>query len=598
MKGGVRAPLVAIAVAGASFSVTVTRGAQAQATLLGGLGGPVGYGTDCVPACDDCSWPTGTTTGLALAPAFPNGLHFYGGTYQTTFVNNNGNISFQSPLGAFTPDAFPGAAQPMIAPFWADVDTRTSSNPAGTACSNPTTDGVWYSLKPGQFVVTWDHVGYYDEHQTPSMTFQLILRSTACSSSSALDFDIEFRYAQCGWEAGEASGGAATGFCPNTDSGTGMCIPAQAGFDSAESPDLDYWSLPGSRMPGIAASLCAGSNLHPPQAGVWRFAVRDGAIMCPTAGTSCTTSMPGICAPGKVQCGVDAGTTCAPTTGPQPRACNGFDNDCDGVIDDGPCPAGTACDGHSCVSACIEGGCPGGGVCKNGLCVDRACADVTCDAGLQCTGGTCGDPCSGVVCPLGQSCLAGRCGDPCSGLDCGMGQVCVNGACKPTCPCTECASTETCQTSGASAGRCIETACIGVSCAAGQVCMAGRCTDTCTGARCPAGQACKAGACVAAVDAGAEGGTPFMLAEAGLPPTFGEAGVDATVEGDASIEAGPAGEPSPWGAPRKAGCSCTTARGDDGLACGALFAAALVCVHGRRAASRRRNRNRGAPARR
>jgi hypothetical protein len=39
-------------------------------------------------------------------------------------VNNNGNVTFNGPLGGFTPAAFPASSHPMIAPFWGDVDTR------------------------------------------------------------------------------------------------------------------------------------------------------------------------------------------------------------------------------------------------------------------------------------------------------------------------------------------------------------------------------------------------------------------------------------------------------------------------------------------
>ena len=85
-------------------------------------------------------------------------------------------------------------------------------------------------------VVTWDQVGYYGCHQTPVMTFQMILTTSACGATSTdggapgTNFDIEFRYNECGWEAGDASGGT-NGFCAAGTVGLG-CTPAQAGFDS------------------------------------------------------------------------------------------------------------------------------------------------------------------------------------------------------------------------------------------------------------------------------------------------------------------------------------------------------------------------------
>ena len=39
-------------------------------------------------------------------------------------VNTNGVISFTAPVAAFTPDPFPINERFLIAPFWADVDTR------------------------------------------------------------------------------------------------------------------------------------------------------------------------------------------------------------------------------------------------------------------------------------------------------------------------------------------------------------------------------------------------------------------------------------------------------------------------------------------
>ena len=95
--------------------------------------------------------------------------------YRSLQVNNNGDISFTTPVSTYTPQAFPlsGDLQ-LIAPYWADVDTRG-------------TGSVWYrestdtqllakardeiraafinqaSFSPTSlFIATWDHVGYYN----------------------------------------------------------------------------------------------------------------------------------------------------------------------------------------------------------------------------------------------------------------------------------------------------------------------------------------------------------------------------------------------------------------------------------------------------
>lgn len=119
-------------------------GVRAQATMITGLGGSRGWGENCIGMNDD-----GSSNPISLTPAFPSGLRFFTMTHTSANLNTNGNITFSGPLPTYTPDAFPVASRPMIAPFWADVDTRTSgflgicNGPGdgaaviGPACDNP-----------------------------------------------------------------------------------------------------------------------------------------------------------------------------------------------------------------------------------------------------------------------------------------------------------------------------------------------------------------------------------------------------------------------------------------------------------------------------
>ena len=489
-SGVVRSLVAAIAVA--LLATATPREARAQApALINGFGGAAGYGTACLSPNDD-----GSSASIPITAAFPSGLHFFSGTYNNMYVNTNGNITFSGAVPTYTPNAFPVANQPMIAPYWADVDIRPNgcgglgggtSSSGSLACQNPSQNGVWWHLEPGRIVVTWDRVGYFNCHVgTTRMNFQLVL-TAAPDCVGGGDFDVEFRYNRCEWETGDASGGSG-GF-----GGT----QAQAGFDAGDR--TNYVAIPGSRMAGIARNLCMNSNVSMP--GIWRFQIRGGTVMCPNAGMACNTGMQGICGEGRQQC-VGSGTQCVGTTTAQPSACNGLDNDCDGTVDTGPCPAGQVCDGAQCRDRCVEGGCNPGQSCNAaGLCIDDACASVNCPAGQRCVGGSCVGACDGVTCPLGQVCRNGGCVDPCNGLTCDAQQVCEDGACVARCPCRACTAGHTC----AMDGHCVESGCETMSCGAGQVCRGGACMDACTGAVCPAGQICQAGACIMdpnAVDAG------------------------------------------------------------------------------------------------
>ena len=101
-------------------------------------------------------------------------------------INNNGLLSIEAPIPDFTPRDFPfkaadsvtGVGVVLIAPFWADVDTRGG---LGTVFFRTSTDATTlatikqvilaskaaFQLAPHfnpkwALVATWEEVGYYD----------------------------------------------------------------------------------------------------------------------------------------------------------------------------------------------------------------------------------------------------------------------------------------------------------------------------------------------------------------------------------------------------------------------------------------------------
>ncbi len=458
----------------------------AQASLIDGFGGTVDYGTSCLSANDD-----GSSASIDISSAFPGGLRFFDMTHTSIYVNTNGNISFSDRLSTFTPNAFPVANRPMIAPYWGDVDIRrTGGSCMGSAgvtctvcspCHNPSENGVWWHLEPGRLIVTWDRVGYYSCNNDNRMSFQLILTAVE-GCGAAGDFDVEFRYNRCEWETGDASGGSG-GF-----GGT----EAQAGFDAGNG--TDFVEIMGSREAGIANMLCTGSNVG--ETGIWRFQIRSGTVTCPDAGDACTVAgAQGVCADGLTNC-VGAGTECQSVLEPSGERCDALDNDCDGSTDEGDdiCPGLETCVDGLCIDVCFEGSCPADEVCSDsGRCVEAACDGIDCPEGQRCVGGSCVGACDGVTCPAGQECRAGRCLDACDSLTCDPEcQVCTDGMCVTNCEFAPCGGGETCLADG----RCVETACADVTCGAGEYCDGGTCVDACTGAVCPDGQSCMMGECM------------------------------------------------------------------------------------------------------
>ncbi len=121
----------------------------------------------------------------------PISFRFYGEDYDSIYINNNGNVTFNGTLGQYTPDGFPvQSGRPMIAPFWADVDTR---NGKGT---------VSYEGDETELKVRWTNVGYYnatDEENTNARnSFTLTIQRNN---------GILFEYGAMNWTTGDASDG-------------------------------------------------------------------------------------------------------------------------------------------------------------------------------------------------------------------------------------------------------------------------------------------------------------------------------------------------------------------------------------------------------
>ena len=488
--------------------------AAAQAPLIAGFGGPEDFGSSCLHPNDD-----GSSSRIDLRPAFPQGLDFFGATYESFFVNTNGNITFAGALSQFTPDGFPIASQPMIAPYWGDVDIRGGRS--GSGCEGPSQNGVWWHLEEGRAVVTWDEVGVYSINDSIKMSFQLILTEARYCGSPG-DFDVEFRYNRCEWEAGTASGERdRDGICSPSET---SCTPAQVGFDAGNL--RDFVSVRNSMMTGIHTQMCEESNIGRP--GVWRFQIRSGQVQCPDAGEACETGQPGICGEGRTQC-VGSSVECQSELVAGDELCNEADDDCDGETDEGDdiCPALEICDRGRCIPRCFEGGCDEGEVCtEQGACAEVSCQDVTCGFGTRCVGGQCVDLCGGVVCPGGQVCQLGQCQDECAGVSCDGCNVCEEGVCLLHCVVTGCPAGEACEEDG----HCVPDQCLGVRCGPGRVCVEGSCLDACSNVMCPLGEVCNLGECIA----------PSLI-DAGPPPDAGplpdagpfDAGVEMPPEDDA-----------------------------------------------------------------
>lgn len=190
------------------------------------------------------------------------GFNFFGVTGSELYVNNNGNVTFDDVLSTYTPFELLATNTKIIAPFFADVDTRAPE-------SGLVTYGTGVVGTRGAFGVNWLGVGYYQEKGDKLNSFQLVMIDR--SDIGVGDFDFEFNYGDIFWETGDASNGSEGlgGDCARA----GWSNGSDASFEIAGSADC------GAFLNGGTNSLKLGSNINQP--GRFLFEVRNGVVQPP-----------------------------------------------------------------------------------------------------------------------------------------------------------------------------------------------------------------------------------------------------------------------------------------------------------------------------
>jgi hypothetical protein len=182
--------------------------------------------------------PRDGTFTLAMSPnddgsssliTLPFTFCLYGDNYTTCYINNNGNVSFGSPYGTYSSTGFPVSGFPMVAPFWADVDTRSCGS-------------VWYKIQtnPNRLIVVWELTGYYSNQCDKFNTFELVM-TDGNDPFIGMGKNVAFSYAEMSWTTGSASGGSGGfGGTPATvgiNKGDGVDYALLGRFDH---PGTDY----------------------------------------------------------------------------------------------------------------------------------------------------------------------------------------------------------------------------------------------------------------------------------------------------------------------------------------------------------------------
>jgi hypothetical protein len=226
-----------------------------------------------------------TDDGSSADMPFGFNINYFGTDYSGAYVNNNGNLTFNAAMTTYTPFGLSSTGTPIVAPFFADVDTMSGNT---VNIGTGTLDGHKV------FVANWPGVECYPASNSSVLDyFQVILidRSDLGTGAHGDDFQIEFNYDSIQWDAGQASGGNSN--CTDAPAGDAAAVGYSNGTSS------DSYELPGSQTTGAFLDSNATTGLI------------DNDISSDTA-----TSVPpsGTAVPGRYIFNVENGTPITPTS--------------------------------------------------------------------------------------------------------------------------------------------------------------------------------------------------------------------------------------------------------------------------------------------
>ncbi len=154
-----------------------------------GLGGSAGFGELALGRSDDGS------ARVDVSSVFSAGFNYFGSAYSGAdlFVNTNGTLSFGSAFSGHPSAQTQASFQDVIAPFWADIDTRLDGGATESG-------QIWVDQDAASktVTVTYENVGGYRLGGDHSNLFQVQL-----TDRGAGDFDIRFIYDRIGWSPEE-----------------------------------------------------------------------------------------------------------------------------------------------------------------------------------------------------------------------------------------------------------------------------------------------------------------------------------------------------------------------------------------------------------
>ena len=171
--------------------------------------------TEITPEMQQFTGGAGIDVDYAHGPlSLPFTFNLFGQEFNEFYINSKGLISFTEPVIDWTPEELPDANYNIISGYWGDADYRLTGD-------------IYYRITPDAVYVNWVDVGYYNNHDDRTVSYQVVFASDGSVAVGGGSGNVQLCYETMEWAHGDVGG---EGGCCGPD-------PATVGVDVQNNSD-------------------------------------------------------------------------------------------------------------------------------------------------------------------------------------------------------------------------------------------------------------------------------------------------------------------------------------------------------------------------
>ena len=125
--------------------------------------------------------------------SLPFTFNHFGLEFNEFYINSKGLISFTEPVIDWTPEELPDSDYHIISGYWGDADYRLTGD-------------IYYRITPDAVYVNWVDVGYYNNHDDRTVSYQIVFSSDGSIAVGGGSGNVQLCFENMEWAHGDVGG--------------------------------------------------------------------------------------------------------------------------------------------------------------------------------------------------------------------------------------------------------------------------------------------------------------------------------------------------------------------------------------------------------